>query len=235
MLANTTTLRTAQQSGSSGKYAPVDDSSGGPPGLCLEILRAVERADPSLRFSGLALHAPLRRIEHMLAQQEIDAFFCLLKTPERERQWRYLPVPLFRVRHILIQRVDDPAEIKTYAELAAAGRRKPVLVMQGTVLQTLLESKQVPTTAPPSEREALRMLLAGRTDAVYGQDLNLLRNMRDAELAGQLRVAATVFAEEPQYAVVARHVPVETERRLVKALEALERDGTLKALAAKYR
>ena len=51
------TLRTVQQSGSLAKYDP----NGGPqrPGLCLEMLRAVQHVDPGLRFSGLDRQMPL--------------------------------------------------------------------------------------------------------------------------------------------------------------------------------
>jgi hypothetical protein len=65
-------LRTAIQSGSLAKYAPDDAEN---PGLCLEMLRAVERVDPGLHFVGLDLRAPLLRVERLLAQGEIDVFF----------------------------------------------------------------------------------------------------------------------------------------------------------------
>jgi polar amino acid transport system substrate-binding protein len=226
-------LRSAQQSGSIAKYAAPGEAQ--LPGLCMEILRAVERVDPGLRFTGLSLRAPLRRIERMLAAGEIDAFFCLLKSPERALQWRYLPVPLYRIRHMVVQRADDPTELRGLADLAAVGRNKPVLVTQGTLLQQTLERANVQTGAAPSEREALQMLLMGRADAVYGQDVNLLRNLREAGLGERLRLSSTVFAEEVQYATVSTQLPAAAVQRLTLALQALERDGSLKALADKYK
>ena len=226
-------MRTAEQSGSIGKYGDPNESA--MPGLCTEILRAVERVDPGLHFAGTTTRAPLRRIETMLAQNQLDAFFCLLKSPEREQQWRYLPVPLYRIRHRVVQRADDPKELRSLADLAQQSRTKPVLVMQGTLLRQTLDRAKVVTSAPPSEREALQMLLLGRADAVYGQDIGLLRALREARMEDRLRLSPTVFAEEFQYAVVSRQVPAEAERRLTQALQTLERDGTLKALADKYR
>lgn len=226
------TLRTAQQSGSIAKYAPEDARK---PGLCLEILRAVERADPGLRFVGLGLRAPLRRIERMLGQGEIDVFFCLLKSPERVQQWRYLPVPLYRIRHLAVQRADDATELRGMQDLIVASRIKPVLVTQGTVLAQTLHRANVLTGEAPSEREALQMLLLGRSDVVYGQDMNLLRNIRDAELGERLRLSPTIFFEDTQYLTVAKHVTPEIEQRLTLALQTLERDGVLRAIADKYR
>jgi hypothetical protein len=228
-------LQTVQQSGSTAKYAQPGEPAAQLPGICMEILRAVERVDPGLRFTGLEVRAPLRRIERMLAQGDIDVFFCLLKSPERAQQWRYLPVPLYRIRHLVVQRADDPTELRGMADLVAAGTRKPVLVTQGTVLQQALSRAGVVTGEAPSEREALQMLLLGRADVVYGQDLNLLRNLRESGFADRLRLSPTVFAEDVQYATVSRQLPAEAEQRLTQALQTLERDGSLKLIADKYR
>jgi len=231
--ADAAPLRSVAQSGAPVKYAPGNRRR---PGLCTEILQAVGRIDTGLRFAGLELQAPLRRIERMLAGGEIDVFFCLLMSPERSRQWDYLPVPLYRVRHVVVQRADDPAEIAGTAELQAAGRRKPVLVAQGSALtQALARSQVAYSDVARSDLEALRMLALGRSDVVYGQDMALLPLLREPELAGRLRLGAAVFQEDTQYAVVARHVPAATAQRLTLALQALERDGSLRALAEKYR
>ena len=226
-------LRTVQQSGAIGKYGAPGEAQ--MPGLCKEILSAIERIDPRLHFTGLGTHAPLRRIERMLAQDEIDVFLCLLKSPEREKQWRYLPVPLYRIRHVLVQRIDDPTEYRSLADLAEPSRRKPVLIGQGTLLRETLARAGVATSAPPSEREALKMLAIGRSDAVYGQDVNLLRMVRESGFAEQLRIAPTAFQEEFQYAVVSLQLSPELQLRLTQDLQQLEREGVLKALADKYK
>ena len=143
------TLRTVQQSGSLVKYDP--DGAPTRPGLCLEILRAVERVDPGLHFSGLEQQAPLKRVERLLDDGQLDAFFCLLKSPERERQWRYAPVPLYTIRHVVVQRADDAHHYDTLAELAAASQRKPVLVMRGTALSRRLVAADVAWAAGLAE------------------------------------------------------------------------------------
>lgn len=226
-------LRTVQQSGSIVKYDP----NGGAqrPGLCLDILRAIERADPGLRFTGLEQRVPLKRVELLLADGQIDAFFCLLRSPERERQWRFVPVPLYTVRHMVAQRVDETRNFDSLAELSAASRRKPVLVTRGTVLARRLESADVAITEVATEREALQMLLLGRADAIYGQDVNLARHIRDNHLTDKVVLAHTVFAEEPQYLAIRADLPAALEERLIQALHKLEHDGVLRQLQDKYR
>ncbi len=227
------TLRTVQQSGSLVKY----DSGGHParPGLCLEILRAVEKTDRGLHFTGLEQHVPLKRVERLLADGLMDVFFCLLKSPEREKQWRYAPVPLYVVRHVVVQRADDARPFGTLADLAAASRTARVLVMRGTSLARHLKEAGVAIAEVGSEREALQMLTLGRADVVYGQDINLRRHVAEARLGEKVKFGRAVFQEEPQYLALRADLPVAHEERLVQALRKLERDGTLRQLAEKYR
>lgn len=227
------TLRTVQQASSIYKYDP----EGGPqrPGICMDVLHAVERVDPGLRFTGLEQLMPLRRVERMLGEGQVDAFFCLLRSPERERQWRYLPIPLYTVRHVIAQRLDDLRPVDSLAELATVSQIKPVLVTRGTVLARKLDIAGVTLSEVSSEREALQMLTLGRTDAIYGQDVNLVRHIRDARLGDRVRIGRTVFQEDAQYLVVRSDLPQPIVDRLTEALRRLERDGVLRLLSEKYR
>lgn len=227
------TLRTVQQGGSLVKYDP----SGGPnrPGLCMEVLQAVQRLDPGLQFTGLEQQVPLKRVERLLADGLVDVFFCLLKSPERERQWRYASVPLYTIRHVVLQRADDGRHLDTLAELAAASRSKPVLVMRGTALARRLLQASVAVTEVSSEREALQMLVMNRADVIYGQDINLQHHVNEARLGSRLKFGRTVFQEESQYLALRADLPAAYEERLTQALRRLERDGALRALAEKYR
>lgn len=231
--AQDVTLRTVQQASSIVKYDP--EGGAQRPGLCMELLRAVERVDPGLRFTGLEQAVPLRRVERLLAEGQVDAFFCLLRSPERERQWRYVPVPLYGVRHMIAQRVDDGRQVETLADLATMSQIKPVLVTRGTVLARKLDVAGVNLTEVGSEREALQMLTLGRTDAIYGQDVNLVRHIRDNRLGDRVRLGRAVFHEEAQYLVVRADLPGPVVERLTEALRRLERDGVLRQLQEKYR
>ncbi len=227
------TLRTVQQASSIVKYDP----DGGPqkPCICMEMLRAVERVEPGLHFSGLDQQVPLRRVERLLAEGQVDVFFCLLRSPERERQWRYLPIPLYGIRHVIAQRVDDGRPVDSLPDLAAISQIKPVLVSRGTVLARKLDVAGISVTEVGSEREALQMLTLGRTDAIYGQDINLLRHIRDARLGDRVKLGRTSFHDEFQFLAVRTDLPASTVERLTEALRRLEREGVLRQLVEKYR
>lgn len=226
-------LHTVQQAGSSVKY-----DAGGPPdrpGLCMDILRAVARSSPGLHFTGLDEQVPLKRVERLLAEGRIDVFFCLLKSPEREKHWRYVPVPLYVIRHVVVQRADDARQLRTLADLAAASRHKQVLVMRGTALARPLLAAGVAIAEVGSEHEALEMLRIGRGDLIYGQDIQLRRHINDPRQHGRFQFGSTVFQEEPQYLALRADLPTAQEELLTQALQRLERDGTLRQLADKYR
>ncbi|TXI21947.1 MAG: transporter substrate-binding domain-containing protein [Roseateles sp.] len=226
------TLRTVQQAGALVKYDPASPLK---PGLCLDILRAVERVDPGLRFTGLRNVVPLKRVERLLADGEVDVFFCLLRSPDRERQWRFLPVPLYGIRQVVVLRADDPRPFDSLADLARASLTRPVLVARGTILMRRLDAANVQINEVNSEREALQMLMMGRTDAVYGQDINLLRHIREAGLDGKLRLGRNSFGDELHHVAVRSGLPAAQQERLTQALRKLERDGVLKQLADQYR
>ncbi|RZJ12374.1 MAG: transporter substrate-binding domain-containing protein [Rubrivivax sp.] len=227
------TLRSVQQAGALLKYDP----QGAParPGLCMEVLKAVEHLDPGVRFTGLQQQAPLKRVERLLADGDVDAFFCLLKSPQREKLWRYVPVPLYVVRHVVVQRVDDARHFNSFEELAAASRRKRVLVVRGTALARHLLAADVSIAEVSSERDALQMLALGRTDAIYGQDVNLQRHIALAKLGDKLKLGRTVFREEPQFLALRATLPEAAEERLTQALRKLEKDGLLRQIAERYR
>lgn len=226
-------LRSAAQAGAPAKYASGDPRR---PGLCGEIVAAVMRVDPGLRIEGLDQAVPLRRLELMLSAGELDVFFCLLKAEHRHPLMRYLPVPLYRIAHVLAMRSDDERMPRTWDELRAFARRQPLLLAQGTKLASTLQVADVAfRDSARSDREALQMLVKGRTAAVYGQDVNLRQAARGAGLEGQVRIGPQVFEEETQYAVVSRQLPEQVVERLTERLRQLSASGEIARLAERYR
>lgn len=226
-------LRSAAQSGANVKYALDTPAQ---PGICAEIAAAVQRADAGLLISGLTQPVPLRRLELMLSKNEIDVFFCMLQSARRRQLMRFLPVPLYKVRHVLALRLDDGRAPVGWDELRAFARRKPVLVAQGSQLALTLQQADVAyTEAARSDHDALQMLLRGRTDAVYGQDMSLRRALREAGLEGRVRLSNQVYEEEVQYAVVSRELPDAVVERLTERLRQLGASGELGRIVDRYR
>lgn len=227
------TLRSAGQAGVPVKYAFDDPQR---PGLCAEIAAAVQRIDPELRIEGLNQAFPLRRLELMLSNGDLDVFFCLLNSEQRRAQMRFLPVPLYRVNHVVAMRAGDARMPKGWDELRKLARKEPLLLAQGTKLASTLQRADVAfTETARNDRDALMMLVRGRTAAVYGQDLNLRLAARSAGLEGQVRISTQVFEEDVQYAVVSRRLSDAIADRLTERLRQLSASGEIARLAERYR
>ncbi len=75
-------LRIAVQENSAPKYLAQLQTANAAEGICPDVLRAIERQDPSVRFVFEPLFQPLKRIEHGMALADTDAN-CLADNAER--------------------------------------------------------------------------------------------------------------------------------------------------------
>ena len=146
----------------------------------------------------------------MLRSGEIDVFFCLLKSAEREIEWDYLSVPLYSVRHVVVQRRSGAKQVNTFIDLQALARNAPITVTRGTVVARSLKSQGFSVHEVNGDLEALSMLVKGRTDAVYGQDMNLIHMIGEMGLRDTVLVSPSAFGYESQYVAVSRSVPQNT-------------------------
>ncbi len=227
-------LRTVSQAGARIKY-DVDGAGVPRSGICLDILRAVQKLDPGLQFPGVERPHPLRRVELLLEEGGIDVFFCLLRRPERVQRWNYAPTPLYAVRHAVVVRADAALTLDGYDALARLSRRQPVVAMRGSILVRSLQREGVTVTEVASDREALEMLLRGRALAVYGQAQNLQQYIREAQLGARVRLQTQGFPLEHQYFVYRKDLPQAAVDRVTAALRRLEADGSLRRIAEAYR
>ncbi len=227
------TLRTAAQSGSPLKFSPGDPQH---PGLCAEVAAALVEADPQLHLTGLDRLVPLRRLELMLATDDLDVFFCMLPSERRREMMRFLPIPLYRVRHVLLVRTGTPTP-RSWTALRAFARRKPILLVQGSQLAVSLQQADVNhVEAARSEVDAVHMLMRGRADAVYGQDLALRHAVRLAGIdEGLVEFGPFAFEEQPQLVAVSRRLPEPVVARLTERLRQLQTSGELARIVDRYR
>ncbi|MEO7106400.1 MAG: hypothetical protein ABIZ09_08515 [Rhodoferax sp.] len=102
------TLRTAAQE-SSPKFFQLGDAS--VVGIGCDVMRAIERLDPSLHFVGDKTFVPMKRIEVMLERGDLDVLFGFIKNEER---------------------VDDAIDVQRLEDLEPLAQEGIVLVASGT-------------------------------------------------------------------------------------------------------
>ncbi|GAB3254261.1 substrate-binding periplasmic protein [Chitinimonas naiadis] len=227
-------LRTASQAGNSVKFnlASTDE-----PGICVEILRAMERVDTDLHFTGLDQEKPLLRIESELANGQIEVFFGLLRTADRQQKMRYIDhTPLYVIRHQVAVRADDSVAVETFEDIRALGQNGLILVPMGTAYIDYLKRQGglILDIGSNSNVDNFKKLLAGRGRFFYQADTTLKRYIRDQKLVGQVRILPAVFRLEPQMLVTSRQLSEDKVARLSSALAALAKSGELQRIQRKY-
>lgn len=235
--AAATVLRTAAQTASDPKFVATQEQ--GTPavgGLCVDILRALERADPELKFTGDQAWQPLVRMEAGMASGELDAICGLLRTRARESRYVYIEPPLFPVTYHLVVRVDDDVRIENWDDVRALGAQGIVLVNNGFGIIDRLEGiagLRIDTGAYTTKANFAK-LLAGRGRFFYHRSPGIMAEIRAAGVEGKVKVLPAVMHAERFYLAVANRLPRETQERLSKAVADLDRNGELARLLRKW-
>lgn len=207
------------------------------PGFCIEVIRALERIDAGLHFVGQTQELPLLRIENDLAEAQVDVFFGLLKTPERQLRFRFLEQPaLYMIRHQVAVRADDPVQVSSFADIRALGKDGIVLSTRGTAYLSFLAEQGglLVDGAGTGNAQNLRKLLAGRGRFFYQADSMLRAYIRSEKLDEQIKILPAVFKVDEQRVALSPRLDPAAVVRLTAALQALEAAGELARIRGRY-
>ena len=235
--AGKTDLRVAAQEDSAPKFVLGSGSPRGVvEGVCPDILRAIAHHDPSLRFLFEARAQPLRRILLRMERGEVDAN-CLVNNAERRARFQSIGVTLFSFDYYLIARIDDPVQIASWDDVRRLGAQGRILTVSGTgVMERLHKMKGL--TVDDSGKSAnanLRKLVNGRARFFYYRTHDWEGQVRGAVVAGQVRILPTRMESVNLQLMLGRHIERGVVMRVERALQQLERNGTLARLRAKWR
>ncbi|MES2128315.1 MAG: transporter substrate-binding domain-containing protein [Pseudomonadota bacterium] len=227
-------VRTAAQDNNTLKY---DFQHPRKPGICVEVMRAVEALVPGLSFEGLDKARSLQRIESELAEGQIDVFCALIKTPARAARFQFIDVPVYTVRHKIAVRADDAIDVRNLDEIRKLGANGVIIVSRGTAHEELLRAEPG-LLLDASTREInvnLKKLLHQRGRFFYHTE-NALRHYIEGEgLEGKIRLLPTVFKEDGLYFAASRALHPATAAQLKSALAKLAERGQLQKIYTSYR
>lgn len=228
------TLRSAMQEGNTYKFDPKNASL---PGICTEIIRAVEKADPEIKFAGMESMFPLPRIVSELGSGgSLDAFCGLLKTPERLAILSFVEVPIYTLRHKVAVRADDTVSVKSFEDIRKLGGNNTIGANQGFAYAALLQ-KEGGLTVNDSSRDSsaiFKMLMAERVRFFYSAESTLREYIDNDKLDGKVKILPTIFKEENQFFVVSKSLPAASADKLKAALEKLTKSGELAKIYGRY-
>jgi len=229
-------LRSASQAGLAHKY---NLGGAGPQGFCIDYIQALKSVDPGLDFSGLQEKLPTLRIEQDLAVGLVDVFFAMLKTPEREAQFRFVDSPrLYTILHkIAVLVTDEQAEqVRSFADLRALRGDGRVLVTRGSGFAAFLREQLGPGVddGATSLEQNLRKLVGGRARFLYDTESSLQRAIQAMGLHAQVRLLPAVFRRQDLLLAYTASLAPEHLARVVAAMRALEASGAVARLRAAY-
>ena len=173
-------LRVAAQEDSAPKFVVGAEVSGEVKGACPDVMRAIERQDPSLRFVFEAHAQPLRRIVSRMEHAEVDAN-CLVDNDERRASLRVVAVTLFSFDYHLIARADDQVKIGSWDDVRRLGPQGRILA--GEAWHELPQDKDIVFHCKGGTRSAA-VLAAARAagyERVSHLDGGILAWVRDVE------------------------------------------------------
>jgi glutamate/aspartate transport system substrate-binding protein len=200
-------------------------------GICPDILMAIERVEPRLRFVGYRQSRSLPGIEMGLGNGSLDAACGLVPSPRRQAIGRAAGPAIYIVRHRLVARADDDADIHSVRDLVALD---PLVIAQrGAVFTDELRAAGIRIDDATDDNGVnLRKILAGHGRFLDINELTLQYYLHNTDLAPRLRILPAVLKEEPTYFWVSRKADPAIGRLLGKALEKLKANGELERIYA---
>lgn len=229
-----TELRTVAQEGTEPKF--VATKQGGVAGLCIDIMRAIERVEPSIKFVGDQTWMPLVRVEAEMASGDQDAAFCLVRSKDRETKFTYIEPPLYSIDFVLAVRADDRIDVRSWNDIRKL-ENNTVLVMRSSGSINRVEESGggiVFDSAAKTPEQNLHKLRAGRARFFYHRTPGLTGEIRRAGLEDQIRILPVVMDATESYLILGRHVPPEVVSKVQRAVATLQKMGELTRLRKKW-
>lgn len=206
-----------------------------PAGIDVEILQELGRR------SGVAFDirlTPFKRVIESVREGTVDAGMAVLRSGEREGFAIFTGV-LHSSSYVLFVPRGSPLSFDGLDSL----RGKRIGKVRGFLISEAFDAEaaagRILVSETASAEQGLRMLLAGRLDALSGQSVVMRYLAREAGWADSLQMLAQPLApDRPAYLVLSRASALPDKDRLAQrlrlALEAMHKDGTIERIEARF-
>lgn len=231
-------IRTAAQESSDPKFIAISrDGKQAVGGICVDIMRAVERVDPGLRFVGDQSWQPRPRLEAGAVAGTIDVICGSLRSKDRLAKFDFIGTPLFSVDYVLAVRADDNVHVDNWEDVRRLGGNGVVLAIQGFgVVDLLHEIGGLKIDAGAnSSRSNLDKLIAGRGRFYCHRAPGMMTEIRHWGQPEKVKVLPAVMMKENFYMITSRKMAPSDAKRLSAAIALLDKRGELAAMFDKYR
>ena len=235
MPAAALTLRTASQTGAEPKFILMKD--GKAKGLEIDIIKAVQKEDPGIRFTGLENFMPFKRIKLEMEKGKLDCFFGFSFTRERAEKFLFINPPLYMIEYKLVMRADDPFEPESFDDISALGKDGVILTLFGTAGTDILKEQGVPIIDDMGKTvpALLKKLELRRGRFVFYQSFSTIYAINQLGAGNRFRLTKKNFSSQGHYVAFPRATTsLDVVNRVKRALNKVRASGELNQIVTKY-
>ncbi|HYD81644.1 MAG TPA: transporter substrate-binding domain-containing protein [Paucimonas sp.] len=195
-------------------------------GVCPDILAAIEKIEPRLRFTGQRDARSVPVMEKEVEAGRIDAMCALLDTPRRRQIAQIVGASLYSVRHKLAAAAADPVVVNHVDDLVRL--KSLVNTTRGASYVDQLRGLGVEVDDSSGDMAVnLKKVLIGRGRFAYMNELTLAWIIQVEGLQEKIRILPATLKEEPIYFWMGRKVDPATIKMVADALDKLAANGEL--------
>lgn len=231
--AKTIIIKTVSQEGFTSKYNLSNKEKSG---ICIDIIRAIEKIDPEVKFVGLESSDVTARIEESLGNGVIDCFFGLARTDERANRFILLEPPLYSSNQCLFVRNGDSVIINSFDDVKKLGKAGVILVIRGTTQEAYLKSigGLIIDNGSVDTVGNLKKLMSDRGRFYYGSDINTIEEINYKVFKKSLKVLPVRFQPSDICIAFSKQSMSKVVVRIQKDLKKLYDSGKLTKIYQKY-
>lgn len=212
------------------KWIPGD---GKPQGICADLLAAIERLDPAIRFVGHQQVRSLAVIESSLARGDVWAACALVDSPSRRRIAVRISVPLYDAVYRLAAAAGDDGPVTSLAELARAKTLVNTPRGSGYITELKALGMEIDDSTGDSVTN-LRKTIHGHGRYTYLNEASMLYYMRTAGLDQRLTLLPTRFGTGSLYFWVSHRASPALAPAIEAALATLKASGELGRICGRW-
>ena len=226
-------LKTAAQN-SHPKYFILENNKMG--GICVDIMQAIERVDPEIKFNGYQEFLPFKRLQISLEEGGLDVFFGFRKTEERKINYLFLDVPLYQINYVVAVRADDKVKINSFDDIRSLYNNGSMLTVFGTAASDFLKMQEgvLVDDGAKNTKNLLEMLVTKRGRFAFYHDIGLRSAIKYEGYSTRIKILPVSFLTYSHFAVFSSKVPSETIDKVRSAIKKLQSNGELVQIISKY-
>lgn len=232
--ASEITLKTAAQQSFPKFISQTQDGHTEISGFCMEIMTAIQQADPEITFTGIEILEPLARIINRLKLHKIDAFVGLSQSPERDLIYHF-SIPLYELHNVMAVRKNDPVQINSFEDILTQKPDNGIITLHGSNSMQTLKKLQLPISGRASSvSQGLLMLTKKRGRFFYYHDLGIINTIKEDDLNTQLKILPVHLQTFQQHIAYSKKVPKEVIEKVDTAIREIRANGVMQEILNRY-